>query len=66
MIIKNAFFAKKFEVGLDYCMRVLSINYENANNICWFFNMKINESDFFMKNFQDLCNIPENYKYKCR
>ena len=64
MIIKNAFFAKKFEVGLDYCMRVLSINYENANNICWFFNMKINESDFFMKNFQDLCNIPENYKYK--
>ena len=63
MIIENAIKSKRYDIGLDYCTKVLNINPDNAKHICDYFNMKINEKDFEPKTYNDLLNIPENCKY---
>ena len=63
MIIENAIKAKKYNIGIDYCSKALELNYENINLICSYFYMKINENDFEPKTYNDLLNIPEDYKY---
>ena len=63
MIIQNAIKAKKYNIGLDYCEKALNINSENINLIIYYFIMKINQQDFNPKNYNDLLDIPENYKY---
>ena len=63
MIIENALKAKRYNIGLDYCTKALMINPDCSNIICAYFNMKLNEKDFNPKNYNDLLNIPENFKY---
>ena len=63
MIIQNAICAKKYNIGLDYCKKALNLNSENINLIINYFLMKINDNDFKPKTYNDLLNIPENYKF---
>ena len=63
MIIKNAVKAKKYNIGLIYCEKALEINPDNIELIINYFIMKLNENDFHPKNYNDLLNIPEDYKY---
>ena len=63
MIIQNAIKAKKINIGLDYCTKALNLNNENINLIIYYFTMKINDNDFQPKTYNDLLNIPENYKF---
>ena len=63
MIIENAIKSKRYDIGLDYVNKALKINPDNAKHLCDYFNIKINEKDFEPKTFNDLLNIPENYKY---
>ncbi len=63
MIVENAIKAKKYNIGLDYCIKALNINSDNVDLICAYFYMKINEKDFVAKTYNDLLNIPEDYKY---
>ena len=63
MIIQNALKAKKYNIGLDYCIKALDLSPDNINHIIDYFLMKINEKDFQPKEYNDLLNIPENYKY---
>ena len=63
MIINNAVKAKKYKIGLDYCEKALKLNPDNIELIINYFIMKINETDFHPKTYNDLLNIPENYKY---
>ena len=63
MIIENALKSKRFNIGLDYCIKALNINPDNNKHITNYFYMKINETDFKPKSYNDLLNIPEDYKY---
>lgn len=63
MIIENAIKCKRYNIGLDYCNKALTLNPDNSNLICSYFLMKINEDDFSPKVYNDLLNIPEDYKY---
>ena len=63
MIVENAIKAKKNKIGLDYCIKALDLNSDNANLITTYFNLKINEKDFEIKTYNDLLNLPEDYKY---
>ncbi len=63
MIIENAVKSKKYNIGLDYCSKALVLNPENANLICAYFLMKINDKDFEPKTYNDLLNISEDYKF---
>ena len=63
MIIRNAIKANKYNIGLDYCIKALDLSPDNINHIIDYFMMKINEKDFQPKSYNDLLNIPENYKY---
>jgi len=63
MIIQIALKAKKFNIGLDYCEKALSINPDNIDLIIKYFIININQNDFNPKTYNDLLTIPENYKY---
>ena len=63
MIVENAIKAKKNKICLDYCIKALDLNSENANLIVTYFNLKINEKDFEIKTYNDLLNLSEDYKY---
>ena len=63
MIVENAVKSKRYNIGLDYCSKALLITPDNSNLFCAYFQMKINESDFEPKAYNDLLNIPEDFKY---
>ena len=63
MIIQFAIKAKKINIGLDYCKKALAINPDNVNLIINYFIIDINQNDFIPKTYNDLLNVPENYKY---
>ena len=63
MIVENAVKSKRYNIGLDYCSKALLITPDNSNLFCAYFRMKINESDFEPKAYNDLLNIPEDFKY---
>ena len=63
MIIENAVKSNRFNIGLDYCIKALNIDSDNVKHIINYFYMKVNEDDFKPKSYNDLLNIPEDYKY---
>lgn len=63
LIIENAIKCKRYNIGLDYCNKALKLNPDNSNLICSYFLMTINEDDFSPKAYNDLLNIPEDYKF---
>ena len=63
MIVENALKSKKYNIGLDYCSKALAITPDNSKLFCAYFQMKINEKDFEPTVYNDLLNIPEDFKY---